>query len=455
MRKNKKIYILVIILILNFVFLLHGTNINSNKCNDKNKNVDLSSPITNESVKYKWNCTWGGLSSDEGHAVAVDSLGYIYVVGYTGSFGAGGYDMVVVKYDGNGVQQWNQTCGKSNTDECYGVTIDSLDNIYLAGYIEISGPGTSDMVVVKYDRNGVQQWNRTWGGVNDDDGYGVTVDSLGNVYLAGCTLSFGAGETDMALVKYNGNGVQQWNRTWGGTEFDCCFGIAVDSLGNVYLAGHTSSFSAGPADIDMVLVKFDENGVQQWYCTWNGGSDDIGQAVAVDSSNNVYLAGYTSVWETVGFAWDLVVVKYDENGIQQWNQTWGGAVSDYGSGITVDPSGAVYCAGTTRSFGAGERDLVLVKLNGNGVLQWNYTWGGSQYDYGYGVALDELGNIYLTGTTTNFGVGWNDMVLVKYGPDIYEEPTISGYNNILLFTLPWFFALISVYYIQKKIKYNK
>ncbi|KKL04094.1 hypothetical protein LCGC14_2619500, partial [marine sediment metagenome] len=104
----------------------------------------------------------------------------------------------------------------------------------------------------------VIEWNRTWGGIDSDYGWGVAVDSSGDIYVAGETLSFGAGQDDMVLVKYNSSGVKQWNRTWGGINGDYGRGVAVDSSDNVYVAGGTDSFGAGQDDI--FLVKYNSSG---------------------------------------------------------------------------------------------------------------------------------------------------------------------------------------------------
>jgi hypothetical protein len=187
----------------------------------------------------------------------VDSSGNIYIAGYTFSFGAGMEDIVLVKYNGNGGQQWNRMWGGGSSDVCWGLEIDSLDNIYLVGSTWSFGAGAGDVVLVKYDGDGVQQWYRTWGGSNSDRGRGVVLDSLGNIYLAGYTNSFGVGYNDLVLVKYYGNGTQHWYRTWGGVGSDYGHGVAVDSSGNIYLTGFTSSFGEG--SYDMVLVKYDGN----------------------------------------------------------------------------------------------------------------------------------------------------------------------------------------------------
>ena len=417
--KRYKIYLVGFILLLCLSFTLPGTNINVNKQDDKaDKNIV---PLLTESnsVKYEWNRTWGGGDSDFAQGVATDSSGNIFLAGYTESFGAGGRDMILVKYDGNGVQQWNRTWGGGDSDSGWGVVTDSLGNTYLAGHTWNFGAGYYDMVLVKYDGNGLQQWNYTWGGNKSDYCYGVAVDSSGNIILAGSTSSFGAGSSDMVLVKHDENGVLQWNRTWGGGEIDDAYGVTVDSSGNIYLAGGTYSFGAG--EYDMVLVKYDGNGVQQWNRTWGGTSDDNGYGVAVDSSSNIYLAGRTYSFGSGSS--DMVLVKYDGNGVQQWNRTWGGDSIDRGNEVAVDSLGNIFLAGYTSSFVAGISDMVLVKYDGIGVQQWNYTWGGDSWDHGFGMVVDSSGNIYLAGGTYSFGVGSSDMVLVKLvDNDSLERP---------------------------------
>ncbi len=303
--KNNAIYSIGFALILYFSFILQGTIIITNEqCDKDNSNVVL--PLTaSNSVAYKWHRTWGGGSDDYGWGAAVDSSGNIYLAGYTFSFGAGMEDIVLIKYDGNGVQHWNRMWGGSSSDVCWGIEVDSLGNIYLVGSTWSFGAGVYDMVLVKYDGNGVQQWNRTWGGGSADQSYGVTVDSSDNIYLAGYTWSFGAGSSDMVLGKYDGNGVQQWYRTWGGIDEDEGYRVVVNSTDHIYLVGSTWSFGMGAGD--MVLVKYDGNGVQQWSRTWGGVNLDYGRGTAVDSSDNIYLAGSTTSFGAGGY--DMVLVK--------------------------------------------------------------------------------------------------------------------------------------------------
>jgi uncharacterized delta-60 repeat protein len=280
----------------------------------------------------------------------------------------------------------------------------------MAGCTQSFGAGGVDMVLVKYNKNGIQQWNYTWGGNNTDSGHGVAVDSSGNIYLVGATFSFGAGDFDIVLAKYDENGVQQWNRTWGGENRDYGHGVVVDSSDNVFVTGYTWSFGSG--DYDMVLVKYDRNGKQQWNRTWGGENSEVGYGVGVDSLDNVYIIGGTESFGAGGV--DMILVKYDENGMQQWNHTWGGTNDEGGYGVTVDSLDNIYVVGYTNSFGAGWYDMVLVKYDGNGIQQWNRTWGGGNIDGGEAVAVDSLDNVYVTGMTLSFGAGDYDMALIKY-----------------------------------------
>jgi hypothetical protein len=361
MKKNRKLKARVLIIELLFILLyfpVQSGSINLGINNEDIKKSDIALTLSmGSSVLYEWNRTWGGSNGDLGYGVAIDSSGGVYLTGYTLSFGTGGSDIILLKYDGKGVLQWNHTWGGVYNDMGFRVAIDMSGNIYVAGLTYSFGTGGSDIILLKYNGKGVLQWNRTWGGLNDDNGYDLVLDMLGNIYITGATESFGAGLVDMILMKYNRNGELQWNRTWGGAYNDWGMGVTVDSSGNVYLVGTTHSF--GVPGNDIVLVKYDVNGEQQWNRTWGGEDGDGGYGVAVDSFDNVYLTGRT--WCFGAGDSSMVLMKYDGNGTQQWYRIWGGLKENIATGIVVDSSDNVYLVGSTTSFGAGGDDIVLVK----------------------------------------------------------------------------------------------
>jgi len=230
-------------------------------------------------------------------------------------------------------------------------------------------------------------WARTWGGMGIDMGYAVAVDSSGSVYIAGnfsYTVDFdpgpGAdqhtskGAWDVFLSKIDLEGSFEWAGTWGGTDYyfyDRGYGVAVDGSGNVYVTGefyHTVDFDPGSGvdehssngEADVFLSKFDSEGDFQWARTWGGtGYNDRGYGVAVDGSGSVYVTG--EFLDTVDFdpgpgtdehtskgITDCFLSKFDSEGEFQWARTWGGVDWDQGYGVAVSGSGSVYVAGKFR-----------------------------------------------------------------------------------------------------------
>jgi len=373
----------------------------------------------------EWEETWSGGNDDFGYGVAIDSFDNIYIVGKTGTLGD--WDMVLAKYNSSGVQQWNRTWGGDQDDLGCGLVIDSSDNIYIVGRTSSFGAGNKDIVLVKYNSLGELQWYKTWGGSGNDYGGGIAVDSSDNIYIVGITSSIGMGSYDIVLVKYSSSGVQEWNKIYGGVNTYIGEGIAIDSSDNIYIIGYTQS--TGEEQRDVVFVKYSSLGVKEWNKTWGGSNDEYGYGVAVDSSDNIYIVESTGVSSTGDYC--IILVKYNNAGNHEWNKTWGGIHYDEGYGVKVDSSDNVYVVGSTCSFGAPGSNMVLIKFNGSGVQEWFKTWGESDWETGYGVAIDSSDNIYVVGTTQDQDDYWNYLFLLKFSIDTDEDGlTDDGEVNI-------------------------
>jgi uncharacterized delta-60 repeat protein len=330
--------------------------------------------------------TWGGTDGhgDLGWGVAVDSSGNVYVVGETGSFGAGGIDALLLKYGPNGTLLWQKTWGGTKDDWGWGIAVDSSRNVYVSGETQSFGTGSSGAFLLKYDPNGTLLWQKTWGATQVDFSLGIAVDSSGNVYVIGGTTSFGAGLSDVLLLKYDPDGTLLWQKTWGGEKYDKVFGVAVDPSGSIYMTGGTESF--GTALRDVLLLKYGPDGTLLWQKTWGGKNFDIGFDVAVDSSGSIYVTGRTNI--------DVFLLKYDSSGKLLWQKTWGRIGLNSGFDVAVDSSGNAYVAGRRES------DALLLKYGPDGKLLWQKTWGGKyKDDVGCGIAVDSSGRIYMTGGT--------------------------------------------------------
>nr|MDO8108802.1 hypothetical protein [Candidatus Sigynarchaeota archaeon] len=293
-------------------------------------------------------------------------------------------------------------------DTGHGVWGDGTGNIYTCGSTESFAPMWLAMVLVKWNSEGNQIWNRTWGEIYDV-GRAVWGDGKGSIYTCGST-DRDTKSVDLLLVKWDIEGNQLWNRTWGGAAVDEGAAVWGDGTGSIYTCGDTYSFSAGGNDL--VLVKWDSDGYQIWNRTWGGIKWDQGYGVWGDGTGIIYTCGSTMSFGSGGY--DVVLVNYDSLGNQLWNRTWGGIQDDYGNAVWGDGKGSIYTCGDTCCYGAGENDMVLIKWNSAGNQVWNRTWGGSAVDEGSAVWGDGAGSIYTCGSTDSYGAGYSDIILVKW-----------------------------------------
>jgi hypothetical protein len=385
-----------------------------------------------------WNTFLGGSNYDYGYGIAVDTSGNVYVTGYSSAtWGSpvlpytGSYDAFVAKLNGSGALQWNTFLGSSGIDVGYGIAVDTSGNVYVTGFSLVTwgspvrpftGSGYYDAFAAKLNGSGALQWNTFLGGLDYDAGYGIAVDTSGNVYVTGESwATWGwpvrtfAGGTDAFVAKLSGSGALQWNTFLGGSDDDLGRGIAVDVSGNVCVAGYSTgtwgspvrSFAAGGADA--FVAKINGGGDLQWNTFLGSSSPDYGYGIAVDTTGNVYVTGYSdATWGSpvrpYTAYYDAFVAKLNGSGALQWNTFLGGSGEDLGWGIAVGTSGNVYVTGdSSATWGspvspfAGGYDAFAAKLNGSGALQWNTFLGGSTSDYGYGIAVDTSGNVYVAG----------------------------------------------------------
>ena len=275
---------------------------------------------------------------------------------------------------------------------------------------------------------------------SSDGGRSVKVDSLNNLYITGSTGGGLDGNThsgswDIFLVKYNSLGTKQWTRQLGSSSHEIGYGVTVDLSDNLYVTGYTVGGLDGYTNsggIDIFLVKYNSSGVKQWTKQFGTSESEIGYGITVDSSNNIYITGYTYGGldgNTNSGKQDVILIKYNSSGVKQWTKQLGTSSHEtgYWDPITVDSSNNIYVTGYTDggldgNTNSGSSDIFLVKYNSNGTKQWTRQLGTSEQDLGFGVTVDSSDNIYLTGITSgsldgNTNSGNSDIFLVKYNSD--------------------------------------
>jgi hypothetical protein len=265
---------------------------------------------TNASGDTLWQRTYGGSSYDYGYSVwQTRDTGYI-IVGETDSYGAGGGDVYLIKTNALGDTLWTRTYGGSNLDEGYSVQQTQDRGYIIAGSTTSFGAGNGDVYLVKTNASGDTLWTRTYGGTSPDSGFSVQQTSEGGYIIAGATSSFGAGGFDVYLVKTDSLGHSLWTKTYGGTADDYGRSVQQTADGGFIIAGTTYSYGAGYSDV--YLIKTNAAGDTLWTKTYGGTDFDYGFSVQQTADGGYIISGGTTSYG-VGYS-DVYLIKTDTNG---------------------------------------------------------------------------------------------------------------------------------------------
>jgi len=419
-----------------------------------------------------WATYFGGSGLDKGFGIVTDLNGNVYTTGYTNSISAIatsgafqssiglGNDAFLVKLNLSGMQQWATYYGGSSDDYGWGICKDINGYLFMVGStgsnsgISTSGAyqttygGGRDAFIAKFNSLGSRIWASYFGGNSSDCAWGVATDLTGNILLTGSTLSassvatsgayqtsfggFSVSAGDAFIAKFSPVGSIQWATYYGGSSDDEGYSIVSDTIGNIYIAGHSMSttgiatagahqttFGGGSNYGDGFIAKFSSSGVRQWGTYFGGSQDDQAFSITVDMNNSIYFTGYalsTSAIATSGTyqttysgLGDAFIAKFNSLGSIQWATYFGGSGGDCGYGITTNSSGNIFITGATSSSSAiattgayqtimtGYNNIFLAKFNSIGSRIWATYYGGNAENNGNGISTDSTGNIYLTG----------------------------------------------------------
>ncbi|MBI3195181.1 MAG: SBBP repeat-containing protein [Ignavibacteriae bacterium] len=366
------------------------------------KNSDLSSGIN---------------TLDIANDMAQDISGNIYVTGISGS-GWDRLDYLTIKYNSVGESLWIARYNGSGNgvDYASAIAVDASGNVYVTGSSE--GLGTSDdYATIKYDSSGVEQWVVRYNGSRNvvDAASDIAVDAIGNVYVTGYSGEVGTSD-DYTTIKYNSSGEEQWAMHYNGptNSSDKATALSIDALGNIYVTGNSESATW----YDIATVKYNSLGIEEWVVRYNGFANlnDEATAIAVDASGGVYVAGM--IYEEA-YHGNYITIKYDATGVLQWTKIFRSSnrysyIDNSAVAITVDGAGNIYSTGYIYD-GVAARDYLTVKYSSAGTVLWSVKYNGPEnsYDVAHDIAVDISGNVYVTGTGYSSTTGV-DYVTVKY-----------------------------------------
>ena len=365
-----------------------------------------------------WVRTYNGPGNhvDWAHAVAIDASYNVYVTGKCYESGAN-FDYATIKYTPEGDTAWLRRYNGpgSGMDEAYAIAVSDSGYIYVTG--SSWGDGTSsDYATVKYDPDGDTVWVRRYNGPENyvDGGYAIALDGLHNVCVTGKSYDT-TGHLDYVTIKYAPNGDTLWLRRYKGPAegYDEASAIAVDSVGNAYVTGYSAGSGTSQ---DYATIRYRPNGDTAWVRRYDGtaSGSDYGRAIALDDSGFVYVAGTS---DGTGTYQDYVTIKYDSSGSEVWTRRYdyGASGTDQLNDLAIDGSCDVYVAGYSGSGGAAGLDYATIKYHSNGDTAWVMRYNGpaSGSDYAQALAVDDSGNVYVTGYGDGNGNG-EDFFTIKY-----------------------------------------
>ncbi len=394
-----------------------------------------------------WERTYGGAGDDRAFYAATVADGFV-VVGSSTSLEPGKTVAWVLKLDHDGNALWNQTFLEGTGSE-FRFILCLEDGFLLVGNVFLPS-GDTDGYVVRVDHEGNSVWNITLGGEEVDKLFSA-VETQDGFVLVGLTYSFG-NDSEVWIAKTDVNGNEVWNKTYGGAMEDAGRAIAATEDNHYVVAGYTNSMGNG--DYDFLLLKIDASGNMAWNKTYGGNQSDKAYAIAETAGGCVAVGDTRSKGAGDNDAW---VIKVDLNGNVVWDKTVGGEGFDMPTCVTASNYGGFLVGGFTFSFGNGERDFWLFKIDDAGNVPWTCTVGRSEFEEAYAILEVAEKEFVMAGWTNSIGQGHYDFYVVKVSVE-GDSDWLSNYNfivtalilsAIVLVVLVVLFLLIKRYVNQK------
>ena len=374
----------------------------------------------------QWAQRYHGTDTENNHPIGleVDSLGNSYVTGAASIFNENS-NFVTIKYNSSGVQQWIDLYngpGSNSIDWPIGIKLDNNKNVIVCGHSESAGFGSDDYVLIKYNNSGTRLWVARYNssGSFADTPYDMTVDNAGNIYVTG--TSYNGTRNDALTIKYNSNGDSVWARRFNSAAVNTIgSSVVVDNSGSVYVSVQSGT--------TLMLLKYNSSGTQQWYVTGSTGCYNIKSQN--DEIGNIYIS-CTRTW-TVPPGDDFYICKYNTSGVLQWNRQYNGIGNNHDvvKGFCLSEN-TLFVTGYSAGISSNS-DFLTIKLTTDGDTLWSRRYNGADngVDDPYSLAADNVGNVYVTGSSYN-SAGL-EMLTIKYGGngDLLWEIRYNGGGRVI------------------------
>jgi hypothetical protein len=364
---------------------------------------------------YTWAKSFGGASNENVFRAVSRSMdgGYL-IAGDTNTFGAGSTDVWVIKLNEGGVE-WQKTYGGTKSD-----TTRAMDATSDGGYVIASRSnsfgGGSNFWVLKIDSAGGIDWQKSIGGTKSEIPHAIQQTSDGGYIVGGFTNSFGASSKDFYVVKLDPDGSIEWENRYGGSGGDVIRFVLQTSDGGYLVTGFTHSFGTRG---DIMILKLDEDGGIEWQKRYGGAKFEEPSTILEVSDGYIVMEQSSSFTPST----DAWIFKIDFDGEFIWQRTFGGkgGMDELSSAMLTDDGGFIAAGETSSNFIPSE-DFWAVKFDSEGMPEWQKRYGGSQIDSVESMDLTPEGGAIMVGTTRSFGAGNLDI----WGVRVNSDGTLPG-----------------------------
>ncbi len=380
-------------------------------CEDHQKPVE-------EKSDYYFSKVFGAYDAEMGYSIQHTSDNGYIISGATSSYWAtdslprifktqhGVTDAIIAKLDSMGEAEWIYTYGGELFESAFNIQETNDGQYFFAGYTNSTGAGLYDIWIVKLDNNGTQIWEKTIGGQNSDLGLHSDLTADGGYIITGYTIPDGQTNKDFYLVKIDVNGNVEWEKTYGDSSNQTAKYIQETSDSGFIIAG--DSWTA-TTNNDIYIIKTDLDGDMIWETKIIESNND--QVFSIKETNSGYILIGTTTSLGMGNK-DIWVIKLNNQGSIEWNKTYGGEALEYGFDIIPHGNGYVF-TGSTSSYGTEFYDIWVLKIDASGELIWDVIYGGPMIDIGRAIIENQSGGFTLLGQTSSYGSGEYDFWVLR------------------------------------------
>ena len=348
------------------------------------------------------------VTSEIGYSILQNSDSSIIVLGGTEN---NNYDLTLLKTDRQGMMIWENTFGGSGYDIAYNLEKTSDSGYLISGTTTSYGQGESDCWLIKTDYLGTIVWNKTYGYAGIENG-GQAIEIDEGYLFIGDTYNIVEQNQNIFLIRANSLGDTLWTKEFGGQETDYGADIVATVDGGYMILGSTQQFSL--LNFDIWMIKIDNEGTEQWNKYHGSGSDDYGQTILYLSDGTYLIKAISSAFGNENNS--VILLKTDASGNEEWTKSFGGTNSNHGNTIRETDDGSFIMVSSKYDYGNNDYNIWLIKIDKNGFVEWEKTFGGINSDLGLSVDLSVDGGYLLTGSTGTIGNGdenSSDLWLIK------------------------------------------